>query len=69
MNPGEAVIYQQRPCVVLDALHEGYPDLKEHVLLEELTHYASGRGRVRHLAHLNDLDTGDGESHSSGPSM
>ncbi|MEY4484186.1 MAG: hypothetical protein RL693_1638 [Verrucomicrobiota bacterium] len=68
MNPGETVVYQHKPCIVLDAFHEGYPDLEEHVLLEELTHYSTSRGRVRHLAHLGDLDQERSESLPVSPS-
>lgn len=67
MNPGETIVYQQKPCVVLDALNEGYPEQKEHVLLEELTHYSASTGRVRYLAHLNDLDNDGGESLPGSP--
>lgn len=69
MNPGETVVYHQKPCVVLDAFYEGYPELKEHVLLEELTHYAPIRGRVRHLAHLNDLDKDGGQDLPGSPGV
>lgn len=67
MNPGETVVYQQKACVVLDARHEGYPESEDHVLLEELTHYSANTGRVRHLAHLNDLDKDGSESLPGSP--
>lgn len=61
MNPGESVFYKEKACVVLDANLEGFPLPQEHVLLEELTHYSASRGRVRHLANLNDVNLGGQE--------
>lgn len=64
MNPGESVVYQQKPCVILDATQEGFPLSKEHVLLEEIAHYSVIKGRVRYLAHLADLVQGNRDTHS-----
>lgn len=64
MNPGESVVYRQRPCVVLDHDQEGYSLEEGQALLEDVTHYATHGGRVRHLA---NFDSGGQESASSSP--
>lgn len=56
MNPNQHVVYQQRPCVVLDAKTEGYPLPENVFLLEEECVHSIGAGQVRHLAHFEDVD-------------
>lgn len=64
MNPGESVLYQEKSCVVLDHNQEGYSLEEGQVLLEDVKHYATRRGRVRHLA---NIDAGHQESVGSSP--
>lgn len=68
MNFGETVMYQQKLCIVLDANLEGCVLEENHILLEELTYYSARRGRVRHLAHLDDIELVPSELHPSSPS-
>ena len=64
MNPGESVLYQEKSCVVLDHNQEGYSLEEGQVLLEDVKHYATRRGRVRHLA---NIDAAGQESVGSSP--